>query len=90
MDQLTCGLHKKVIFLVKSDYQSIKQWEDYDIPRVSVHNNLPPLWSKLWKISTVLKHVHLAWRILNDILSVKKKLIQKCMLSDLFCQITFL
>ena len=50
-----------------------------------LHDDKSKVWSKLWNIRTLPKHVNLAWKILLKGLSVKKNLIKRGMLIDPLC-----
>lgn len=65
-------------YSVKSGYQAIIDWQNSSQNQPSSsHHEDNPRWKKFWKLDVPPKQLHLIWRILNNAIPVKDKLLKR-------------
>jgi len=64
-------------FSVKAAYKFLKGRDDHLQSNTSINNQDVQVWNKLWKIKTIPRHTHLAWRMLHNRLPVKECLVKR-------------
>jgi ribonuclease HI len=74
-------------YTVKSGYNAIMEWRqaEGEVAQHCSNSNNNTRWSCLWKIPNPPKQTHLMWRIFNDALPVKTKLLSKGLICDSLC-----
>lgn len=76
-DTFLWGANKQCLFSVKSAYTFLKKKNEAANSYQAQATNVRRVWSKLWNIKTIPRHVHLMWRILHEKLPVKYDLFNK-------------
>jgi hypothetical protein len=73
-------------YYVKTGYHAIIEWEETSNTNLaSSSGSMNDMWVKLWKLQVPLKHCNLTWRILNNVVYVKKNLFQRGVRCDSLC-----
>jgi len=76
-DEFVWGASQCAIFSVKSAYRFLKARRDLLVSHNSVQDIDQQVWKKLWKIKSIPRHIHFAWRILHEKLPLKNDLFKK-------------
>lgn len=73
-DKFVWWENKNGEFSVKSAYHFLKQRKSVQQSNQSIMPQHSKVWSKLWKLRTIPRHVHLIWRVLHDRIPVRMAL----------------
>jgi len=72
-------------YTVKSGYYSIKEWKKDQTEGTSNPDELNSFWNKIWKVRAPPRQQMLIWRILNDIIPVRRNLSNRGINYNIVC-----